>query len=137
MGWWGNDIAPNLTTTGEYSMNTFTGKPYTLDDGTDGYPGTAPVGSYYPNQYGLYDVTGNAWEWVSDWFTNRPKVPPKGKRLNNPKGPKYGQDKVMKGGSYMCHMETCHRFRISGRSHASPDSSTGNLGFRCVKPAED
>lgn len=123
---------PNLTIDGTFSMNIFTGKPYSEDDGSDGYPSTAPVGTYSPNAYGLYDMTGNVWEWTADFWIAQPKAVPKGKRLVDPKGPKQGRDRVMKGGSYMCHHETCRRYRVSGRSHAEPDSSTGNLGFRCV-----
>merc|ERR1719150_2291951 len=129
---WGMDRTPNLTEHGTYSMNIFTGDPYTEDDGTDGWPSTAVVGSYAPNGFGLYDMTGNLWEWTSDYWSPRPKIPPKGRRLVDPKGPKQGRDKVMKGGSYMCHPTTCRRYRCSGRSHAEVDSSTGNLGFRCV-----
>ena len=129
---WGNDREPNMTEHGTYSMNIFTGEPYSVDDGSDGWPSTAVVGSYAPNGYGLYDMTGNIWEWVADYWSPRPKVPPEGRRLVDPKGPKQGRDRVMKGGSYMCHPTTCRRYRCSGRSHAEPDSSTGNLGFRCV-----
>jgi len=123
---------PNLTIDGTYSMNIFTGEPYTKDDGKDHFLSTAPVASFWPNAYGLYDMTGNVWEWTSDYYTNRPKIPPEGKRLIDPKGPKTGRDRVMKGGSYMCHHITCRRYRVSGRSHAEADSSTGNLGFRCI-----
>ena len=129
---WGMERTPNLTEHGTYSMNIFTGDPYTEDDGTDGWPSTAVVGSFAPNGYGLYDMTGNVWEWTSDYWSPRPKIPPKGRRLVDPRGPKQGRDRVMKGGSYMCHPKTCRRYRCSGRSHAEPDSSTGNLGFRCV-----
>ncbi len=113
-------------------MNTFTGDPYREDNGADGWPGSAIVGSYSPNNFGLYDMTGNVWEWVNDYWTPRPKIPPPGKRLKNPQGPKVGKDRTMKGGSLMCHKETCRRYRCSGRTHAEPDSSTGNMGFRCA-----
>eukprot|EP00485_Elphidium_margaritaceum_P012696 CAMPEP_0202708028 /NCGR_PEP_ID=MMETSP1385-20130828/20285_1 /ASSEMBLY_ACC=CAM_ASM_000861 /TAXON_ID=933848 /ORGANISM="Elphidium margaritaceum" /LENGTH=498 /DNA_ID=CAMNT_0049366897 /DNA_START=37 /DNA_END=1533 /DNA_ORIENTATION=- len=129
---WGDDRTPNLTEHGTYSMNIFTGEPYSKDSGRDGWESTAVVGSYSPNGYGLYDMTGNVWEWVHDFWSVRPKIPPDGKRLIDPKGPKQGRDRVMKGGSYMCHPTTCRRYRCSGRSHAEPDSSTGNLGLRCV-----
>jgi len=131
--WWGDDVAPNLTIDGTYSMNIFTGHPYTKDDGSDGWPFTSPVGSYQPNPFGLYDTTGNVWEWVSDWWTGRPRIPKAGRAFKNPKGPKRGNEKTMKGGSYMCHMDSCKRFRPAGRHHATKDSSTGNMGVRCVK----
>ncbi|ETO31112.1 sulfatase-modifying factor 1 precursor [Reticulomyxa filosa] len=133
---WGNDMYPNNSNNNNdklnYMMNIFTGTPYSFDDGKDGFNATAPVGSFHPNGYGLYDCTGNVWEWVWDFFTARPILPEKNKRLRDPKGPTSGRDHVMKGGSYMCHQTTCRRYRCAGRSHAEPDSSTGNLGFRCV-----
>lgn len=133
---WGDVMHPNLTIDGTYSMNVFTGEPYKSDNGADKYKSTAPVGSYWPNGYGLYDMTGNVWEWILDFYTNRPSVPPKGKRLVDPKGPANGRDRVMKGGSYMCHQKTCRRYRVAGRSHAEADSSTGNLGLRCIYDKE-
>ena len=117
-------------------MNIFTGDPYRKDDGSDGWKYTARVGSYFANGYGLYDTSGNVWEWVNDKWTNRPQLPKNGQSLIDPQGPEEGEDRVQKGGSYMCHETTCRRYRCSGRTHASPDSSMGNVGFRCVYDQE-
>lgn len=97
----------------------------------DGYVGTAPAKSFPPNNYGLYNVSGNVWEWCSDWFTNSHY---KSVQVN-PKGPDKGDSKVMRGGSYLCHKSYCNRYRVAARSSNTPDSSTGNLGFRCAKNA--
>jgi len=92
--------------------------------------GTAPVECFPPNRYGLYNMTGNVWEWCGDWFS--PAFHLRGPR-DNPAGPPHGTLKVMRGGSYLCHESYCFRYRVAARSANSPDSSTGNLGFRCVR----
>ncbi|GAE28756.1 formylglycine-generating enzyme family protein [Halalkalibacter hemicellulosilyticus] len=95
--------------------------------GKDGYLATAPVDAYEPNGYGLYNVVGNVWEWCADWFTNEHN-----EKKDNPIGPKIGVERVMRGGSYLCHQSYCNRYRVAARSKNTPDSSTGNLGFRCA-----
>ena len=94
----------------------------------DGYAGTAPAKSYEPNAYGIYNTSGNVWEWCTDWSSRVPK--PMNKL--DPEGPPEGTSKVTKGGSYLCHASYCNRYRVSARSSATPDSSTGNMGFRTV-----
>jgi formylglycine-generating enzyme len=79
----------------------------------DGFAGTAPVKSFPPNPYGLYDMVGNVWELTTDVFS--------------------AYERVVKGGSYICSKEYCSNFRPSGRNGATYDSGTGHIGFRCVK----
>ena len=99
----------------------------------DGYYGTAPVDTFAPNGYGLYNVVGNAWEWCLDWFDA--EFHRDGPRTN-PTGPAHGTQRVMRGGSFLCHESYCFRFRVPARSSNSPDSTTGNLGFRCALTPE-
>ncbi|WP_167268389.1 formylglycine-generating enzyme family protein [Paenarthrobacter ilicis] len=95
----------------------------------DGFPGTAPVKSFPPNGYGLYEVSGNVWEWCSDWFL--PKYY-QASPSYNPQGPTIGRGKVMRGGSYLCHDSYCNRYRVAARTSNTPESSSGNCGFRTV-----
>lgn len=125
---WGNSHNPK----GEHWANVWQGTfPYnnTLDDG---YLSTAPVDTFKQNKYNLHNIVGNVWEWTADWWTTRHSK----EFVKDPTGPPTGGDKVKKGGSYMCHPETCYRFRCASRSQNTPDSSASNLGFRCVKNAE-
>lgn len=124
---WGDDFAPG----GRIMANIFEGTFPTHNTGTDGYLATAPVRSFPPNGYGLYNVVGNAWEWTADWFTARHTR----RRQTDPAGPASGSARVMRGGSYLCHDSYCNRYRVAARSSATPDSSTGNSGFRIVAAA--
>jgi len=99
----------------------------------DGYAGTAPVKSFAPNGYGLYNVAGNVWEWCRDWFSaSYPLL----MMSDNPQGPGMGDARAIRGGSYLCHHSYCNRYRVAARTANTPDSSTGNMGFRCVKDVE-
>ena len=120
---WGDVLKPG----NEYLCNIWQGKFPTKNNASDGYIGTAPARSFPPNGYGLYNVVGNVWEWCSDWFSPNPA----GAGVTvNPKGPRSGTHRVMKGGSYLCHKSYCNRYRVAARSSNTPDSSTGNIGFR-------
>lgn len=122
---WGNSLMPK----GEHWMNIWQGEFPQLNTEEDGYLGTAPGNAYPSNRYGLFNMAGNVWEWVSDWWTTRHSA----EFADDPRGPPSGKDKVKKGGSYMCHEDNCYRYRCSARSMNTPDSSASNLGFRCAK----
>ncbi|MDR7255167.1 formylglycine-generating enzyme required for sulfatase activity [Nocardioides sp. BE266] len=120
---WGEEREPG----GEHRMNVWQGDFPRHDTGEDGWIGTCPVGSYPPNGFGLHEMTGNVWEWCADWFDPRwYAVSPR----EAPTGPPAGGARVMRGGSYLCHDSYCWRYRVDARSSNTPDSTTGNLGFR-------
>jgi sulfatase modifying factor 1 len=123
---WGDE----LTSSGEWRCNIWQGTFPSRNTLEDGYLGTAPVDEFEPNGYGLYNVSGNVWEWCSDWFHR--DFPAHGPN-HNPTGSPSGQAKVIRGGSYLCHHSYCNRYRVAARSSNPPDSSTGNMGFRCAK----
>jgi formylglycine-generating enzyme len=113
-----------------------------LDTKDDGYAGSAPVGCFKPNGYGLYDMIGNVWEWSSDWY--RPGH--SREAADNPAGPDLaairvaaGQSasRVIKGGSYLCGSNYCSRYRPAARQPQETDLGAAHLGFRTVlnKPA--
>lgn len=103
---WGDELTPG----GEHRCNIWQGRFPVHDDAADGYSGTAPVDAFEPNGFGLYNISGNVWEWCADWITP--------------------ERRSMRGGSYLCHDSYCNRYRVAARSGNTPDSSSGNLGFR-------
>lgn len=122
---WGDALTPH----GEHRCNIWQGKFPTVNTQEDAFLGTAPVRTYPPNGFGLYEVAGNVWEWCNDWFL------PKYYRTSpgqNPQGPTRGAGRVMRGGSYLCHDSYCNRYRVAARTSNTPDSSSGNCGFRTV-----
>jgi len=134
---WGNDFTPN----GKYMAITFQGIFPTGNTGEDGFIGLAPVKSFPPNGYGLYDMIDNAWELTSDWFdetyytknTNSLLIDPKGPSktyvINNP----YAVEHVIRGGSFLCSGNYCVNYRPSARLGTEYDSGSSNVGFRCVE----
>jgi formylglycine-generating enzyme len=123
---WGDELTPG----GEHRMNVWQGTFPRHNTREDGYVGTAPVDAFPPNGYGLYNMTGNVWEWCADWFD--PSFHVTAPR-RNPRGPRSGTHRIMRGGSYLCHASYCTRYRVAARSGNTPDSAAGNLGFRCVR----
>ncbi|RIU94890.1 formylglycine-generating enzyme family protein [Oceanobacillus picturae] len=122
---WGDELTPE----GKHQCNIWQGDFPKENTVEDGYVGTAPAASFPPNRYGLYNMAGNVWEWCSDWFATN--IHKRGGK-DNPSGAEAGTNKVMRGGSYLCHDSYCNRYRVAARTANSPDSSTGNIGFRCV-----
>lgn len=105
---WGTELEPG----GEHRMNVWQGTFPTEDTAADGWRGTCPVDAFPANGHGLHNTTGNVWEWCAGPWS-----------AADPAG-------VSRGGSYLCHASYCRRYRVSARQSHSPDSSTGNLGFR-------
>lgn len=125
---WGDDLEPK----GAHRMNVWQGTFPSENTQQDGYYGTCPVDAFEPNGYGLHNMTGNVWEWTSDWFA--PDFRRQDRELD-PCGPASGTRKVQKGGSYLCHASYCRRYRVAARQALPPSSSTGNVGFRCARDA--
>ena len=120
---WGSELTPD----GVHRMNVWQGRFPGGNTADDGYLGTAPADAYPPNAFGLHTMTGNVWEWCTDWFS--PHFHRTGPR-QDPTGPRYGTGRVLRGGSYLCHASYCLRYRTSARMSNTPDSSAGNVGFR-------
>ena len=124
---WGNRLVPDK----KHRCNIWQGTFPSKNTAKDGFVGTAPVDTFEPNGYGLYNMTGNTWEWCFDWWGTS-----HGEGLHlNPRGPEEGQAKVIKGGSYLCHASYCNRYRVAARTSNTPDSTTGHMGFRTVRDA--
>lgn len=121
---WGDKLAPG----GRLAMNTFQGDfPETTTAGKD-WCGTVPVDAFAPNGYGLFNMTGNVWEWVADGFGPLPSTSER--LVTNPKGTEQSHARVQRGGSYLCHASYCERYYVHSRTRNDPDSTAGNLGFR-------
>jgi formylglycine-generating enzyme required for sulfatase activity len=96
--------------------NIWQGDFPTFNSAQDGHLGTAPVHSFEPNGYGLYNVCGNVWEWTADSWNSTDLA----------------DNKVIKGGSFMCHDSYCNRYRLSARTSHPKNGFTAHIGFRCV-----
>ncbi|WP_043458125.1 formylglycine-generating enzyme family protein [Azohydromonas australica] len=129
---WGN--TPELR--GRAMANSWQGRFPFEDDAADGHAGTAPVGCFEPNGFGLVDVVGNAWEWTRDPWRDRHGQDgsdnPMEVKLNAADGPRGTQPRVIKGGSFLCAPDFCVRYRPSSRQPQDPLLATQHLGFRTV-----
>lgn len=120
---WGDQLRPGNA----WQCNIWQGEFPIRNTNQDGWSTTAPVRTYARNGFGLYQMSGNVWEWCADWFavdTYQRPAPP------NPSGPTDGDRRVLRGGSYLCHDSYCHRYRVSARSANTSESTSGNCGFR-------
>ncbi len=121
---WGDDERPG----GRLMANSWQGRFPWRNTGANGYEGTSKVGAFPPNGYGLYDVTGNVWEWTMDLFTAdsvKPCCAPQEPGSHIPR-------RVIKGGSHLCAPDYCLRYRPAARQGEAVDTSTSHIGFRCV-----
>lgn len=138
---WG-DKAPSE---GFLPANIWQGKFPQDNQARDGYTATAPVKSFKPNGFGIYDTAGNVWEWCADWYDRNRHAdlaaeglavdPPGPARTNDPQQP-FAELRVQKGGSFLCHESYCLRYRPSARHGGAPDTGMSHVGFRCVQSPE-
>jgi formylglycine-generating enzyme len=105
----------------------------------DNYFTAAPALSFTPNGYGLYNMSGNVWEWCADWMDANYYEIIKDANSNNPIGPtdasitSHPFQKILKGGSFLCHQSYCSGYRTARRSSSGWDTGSNHAGFRCVK----
>jgi formylglycine-generating enzyme len=137
---WGDTFTPD----GKQMANTWQGEFPWQNLKTDGFEGTAPVESFPPNGYGLYDMAGNVWQWTTGWYQEHKEIPQSCCANFNPKGGEQEKSydpnmadikiprKVMKGGSHLCAPNYCRRYRPAARMAQPIDTSTCHLGFRCI-----
>jgi sulfatase modifying factor 1 len=137
---WGEDFTPG----GQWMANTWQGEFPTTNTLDDGYEGTAPVGTYPANGYGLGDMIGNVWEWTTDWYAGHAATSHSCCTAENPRGARVEDSidpaipgvaiprRVMKGGSHLCAPNYCQRYRPAARMAQPIDTSTSHLGFRCI-----
>ncbi len=127
---WGDKLEQD----GRHWANVWQGNFPLANTEADGYLGTAPVRAYEPNDFGLFQMVGNIWEWCGDWFSPETYRRDLARgRVDDPRGPESGDRRVIRGGSYLCHHSYCTRYRVAARSANTPESATGNTGFRTVR----
>ena len=138
---WGDEFAPK----GKMMANTWQGEFPWQNLLTDRFEGTSPVKSFPPNGYGLYDMTGNVWEWTSDYFRahetsgkpsccapTNPRVSMADESLVEGQPGAHIPRRVIKGGSHLCAPNYCLRYRPAARQSEAVDTSTAHIGFRCI-----
>jgi len=137
---WGNDKIDTKKVQGNFFQGEF---PYT-NTNEDGFEKVAPVMSYKPNAYGLYDISGNVWEWTMDWYSAKYYLELQNTISKNPTGPNEtyevysnkATNKVVRGGSFLCNDSWCSGYRNARRMRLSPDTGMEHLGFRLVTNAK-
>jgi formylglycine-generating enzyme required for sulfatase activity len=136
---WGDE----LLLKGKWMTNVHQGHFPDHDSHEDGYAGVAPVESFPANGYGLYDMSGNVWQWVSDWYRPDYYSQISGDVVRNPQGPKSSFDpkepgakkRVQRGGSFLCTEQYCTRYMLGTRGKGEVSSASNHVGFRCVQSA--
>ena len=131
----------NLSNSLSKYVNSWEGEFPVNNTQADGFEKSAPVKTFPPNDFGLYEISGNVWEWTSDWYninyyescrknslTNNPKGADSAYNPNNP----YIEEKVIRGGSFLCNDSYCASYRVSSRMATDPNTSLEHLGFRTV-----
>lgn len=136
---WGDDMQQGH----KWMANTHQGSFPNHDMGEDGYAGIAPVARYPANAYGLYDITGNVWQWTADWYSTDYYAQLSSSRhiARNPRGPESANDpdepgvakRVQRGGSFVCTEQYCTRYIVGTRGKGEVNSPTNHIGFRCVR----
>jgi len=112
---WGDELVPRgKKGQPEHRMNVWQGKFPDLDTQADGFGNTAPARSFAPNGFGLFNMTGNVWQWCQNWFRE-------------------DESRVMRGGSFLCHASYCNRYRCAARTGNTPDSTSSHCGFRVAR----
>jgi formylglycine-generating enzyme required for sulfatase activity len=136
---WGKELNPGS----RWLANIWEGEFPARNSAADGYAGTAPVAAFPANGYGLHDVSGNVWEWCSDWY--RPDAYARDAQgvVRNPSGPAQAQSfdpeepgvpkRVLRGGSFLCTDQYCTRYMLGTRGKGAPDTGSNHIGFRCVR----
>jgi formylglycine-generating enzyme len=134
--YWGDELTPK----GKWMANVWQGEFPNEHKIEDGWAFTAPVGSFPPNGYGLYDMAGNVWEWCSDWYApdyyaKSPKHDPRGPDADDlPKDEE--RRRVQRGGAFLCSENYCTHHGAGARGKGEPSSACNHTGFRCVKDAK-
>ncbi|NNF59561.1 MAG: formylglycine-generating enzyme family protein, partial [Rhodothermaceae bacterium] len=123
---WGDSLATHDHEGTHHHANTWNGTFPIRNTGDDGYFTTSPVGTFGATPLGLTDIGGNVWEWTDDWYRSYAD-------RDQPFTPTPESEKALRGGSFLCHTSYCHGYRVSARSHATPETSLFHTGFRCVQ----